>query len=148
MAHLGLVDFGERAWRVPRQIVAVKVAGTAAFALVALWFSDDEARFIVSALAAAVTGAYAVRDLLWPVRLTATGDGVGVSRGFLGRQHVDWGEIVRIRVDQRRRLGTEIALLEIDIDSTLFLFSRYEIGQDPHEAAAALSEMRRNAMNG
>ena len=126
--------------------MVAKVAGTAVFALAALWFSSDQVRFVIALIAAALVGAYAVRDLLYPVRLTADTDGVGVSRGLFGMRHLDWGEIARIRVDERRRLGAVTALLEIDVDITLFLFSKHEIGADPHETAATLEELRTTAL--
>ncbi|MGH8878332.1 MAG: PH domain-containing protein [Stackebrandtia sp.] len=132
-------------WRVPRHIVAAKVALTAVFALSALWFSGDTPRFAVSVAATLVAGAYAVRDLVRPVRLTADSEGVGVSRGFLGPRYLSWNEIVRIRVDERRRLGTVIRLLEIDVDHTLFLYSRHEIGADPNDVAETLKRMRNHA---
>ncbi|HZE41628.1 MAG TPA: PH domain-containing protein [Stackebrandtia sp.] len=134
-----------RQWRVPRHVVVIKVAATAAFALAALWFSADVARFAIAVLATLVSAAYAVRDLIWPIRLTADAQGVGVSRGFMGLRHIAWGEIARIRVDERRRFGATTALLEIDIDYTLFLFSKHEIGEDPRAAAETLGAMRDDA---
>ncbi|WP_052305199.1 PH domain-containing protein [Stackebrandtia nassauensis] len=129
-------------WRVPRHVVAVKVASTAVFALSALWFSGDVARFSVAVGATLLAGAYAVRDLVAPIRLTADAEGVGVSRGFFGLRYVAWSEIARIRVDERRRFGATTKLLEIDVDYTLFLFSRHELGAEPDEVADALRELR------
>ncbi|CAM3320684.1 PH domain-containing protein [Stackebrandtia soli] len=129
-------------WRVPRHIITAKIAATAIFALVALWYADDSARFLVAAFAAIILASYALRDLINPVRLTADADGVRVSRGFFGERRLAWGEISRIRVDERRRLAGTSVLLEIDIDTTLFLFSKSEIGEDPAEAAATLNELR------
>lgn len=129
-------------WRVPRHVVAVKVASTAVFALSALWFSDDVARFAVAVAATLLAGGYAVRDLVLPVRLTADAEGVGVSRGFFGLRRLPWDQIVRIKVDERRRFGTVSRLLEIDVDYTLFLFSKHEIGADPAEVADTLRALR------
>lgn len=129
-------------WRVPRHVVAVKVASTAVFALSALWFSGDTARFTVAAVATLLAGAYAVRDLVYPIRLTADAEGVGVSRGFFGLRYLTWDQIVRIRVDERRRFGATSRLLEIDVDYTLFLFSKHEIGADPQDVANTLHELR------
>lgn len=129
-------------WRVPRHVVAIKVAVTAVLALSALWFSYDTARFAVAAIATLVAAAYAVRDLVWPVRLAADAEGVGVSRGFFGLRFLTWDQIVRIRVDERRRFGTVTRLLEIDVDYTLFLFSRHELGADPQEVADTLHALR------
>lgn len=129
-------------WRVPRYVVVVKVTATAVFALSALWFSGDMLRFVVAVVATVLSGAYAGRDLLAPVRLTADGEGLGVSRGFSGLHYLAWSDIVRIRVDERRRFGTATRLLEIDIDHTLFLFSRHELGAEPSDVAEALKTMK------
>ena len=131
-----------RSWRVPRPIIAVKLAGTAAFALVALWFSHDPSRLVVAALAALIVGAYAVRDLLSPVTLAIYGDGVIVRRGFFGQRRILWGQIERIRVDSRRRLAGRSNLLEIDIGETIFFFSRYEIGAEPADVVDELKAAR------
>lgn len=131
-----------RSWRVPRPIIAVKLAGTAAFALVALWFSHDPSRLVVAALAALVVGAYAVRDLLSPVTLAVYGEGLIVRRGFFGQRRILWGQIERIRVDSRRRLAGRSNLLEIDIGETIFFFSRYEIGAEPSDVVDELKAAR------
>lgn len=135
-----------REWRVPRHMVVIKVVATAAFALVALWFGTDSVRFVVAALAAALVAAYALRDLIYPVRLAADSSGVTVFRGFLGRRQLQWGEIARIRVDRRKRLGSTTSLLEVDIDSTLFLFSKHELGAEPEEVADELRTLRAESL--
>ncbi|GIG64296.1 hypothetical protein Pen01_05910 [Phytomonospora endophytica] len=137
-----LVENMFRAWRVPRPIIAVKLAGTAAFALVALWFSHDPSRLIVAALAALIVGAYAVRDLLSPVTLAVDAEGILIRRGFFGQRRILWGQIERIRVDSRRRLAGRSTLLEIDVGETIYFFSRYEIGAEPADVADELKAAR------
>ncbi|MEV0651010.1 PH domain-containing protein [Phytomonospora sp. NPDC050363] len=131
-----------RTWRVPRPIIAVKLAGTAAFALVALWFAHDASRLVVAALAALLLGAYAVRDLLSPITLAVDTEGVLIRRGFFGQRRILWGQIERIRVDSRRRLAGRSHLLEIDVGETIYLFSRYEIGADPADVVDELKAAR------
>ena len=122
--------------------MVAKVAGTALFALAALWFSSDGVRFVLALAAALPVGSFAVRDLLIPVRLAVDDEGVSVARGFFGLRHLAWGEIVRIRVDERRRFGTVSALLEIDVDTTIFLFGKHEIGADPRDVSETLNRWR------
>lgn len=131
-----------RSWRVPRPVIGAKVAGTAAFALVALWFSHDPTRLVVAALAALLLGAYAVRDLSQPVTLSADRDGVHVRRGFFGQRRVLWGEIERVRIDSRRRISGRSKLLEIDTGETIYLFSKYELGEDPADVVDELNAAR------
>ena len=66
----------------------------------------------------------------------------GRRPGYAGRRHLAWSEIERVRVDARNRLGAQHRLLEIDADPEIFLFSRYDLGMDPAEAAEALEAVR------
>ncbi|GAA4910282.1 hypothetical protein GCM10023223_30780 [Stackebrandtia albiflava] len=136
------VDTNRRQWRVPRKVMGAKFAAAGVFLVAALWFSDDPARLLVAAVAAVVLAGYGARDLKFPVRLSVGADGVAVSRGYLVRREIAWGEIERIRVDRRKRLGTATELLEIDIDSTLFLFSRYDLDAAPEEVRDELLRWR------
>lgn len=142
MSHLVIVESMSRTWRVPRPVIAAKLVATAAFALVALWFSHDPSRLVVAALAALLLGAYAVRDLSSPVTLATTRDGVIVRRGFFGQRKLLWSQIERIRIDSRRRIAGRSNLLEIDTGTTIYLFSRYEIGADPSDVADELRAAR------
>ena len=145
MAHLGPVEVATQEWRVPRKVVALKVAATVALAAAAWWVSADTVRLIVACAATLIAAIFAARDLLVPVRLTVDIEGIGVADGFAPLRHVDWKDIVRIRVDSHQRFGITSSLLEIDVDSTLFLFSRNQIDADPEEAAEALRAWKRRA---
>jgi hypothetical protein len=65
-----------------------------------------------------------------------------VVTGFAGRRRLAWGDIERIRVDERQRLGTRSELLEIDAGESLHLFSAYELNAPCAEVAAALEGLR------
>ena len=128
-------------YRVDSRFTAVKICGFAIFVLVALAFHDDRAKLAFSGVAALVAGAYALRDVLAPVRLAADRDGVTVISGYAGHRRLDWAAIERVRLDERRRLGTRSAALEIDTGDHLYLLSSYDLGTDPADAVAALAAL-------
>lgn len=128
-------------WRVPRQLPLVKGAAAGVFGLVGV-LGGDPVRLGVGLVAAVVLAGFAVRDLVAPVRLSADGTGVTVVRGFAGRRHIPWADVERVRVDVRRRLGLRSELLEIDVGSTLHLFSAYDLGVPPEQVADELVALR------
>jgi hypothetical protein len=132
-------------WRVSRGATVLKVAGTAIFVLLALFGLGDPVRPVVAGLAALVLAGYTLRDLLAPVRLAADFDGVTVIAGFAGRRRLDWSQIERVRVDERRRLGTRSELLEIDAGDSLHLFSTYDLDAPCAEVAEQLTRLRSRA---
>ncbi len=133
----------EISWRVPPKLPAVKLAGVLLLPLLAyLIRRDDPVVWGLAATAAAGLAAWAARDLLVPVRLTAGPDGVVVVAGFAGRRRLAWSQIERIRVDRRRRSGLSSEMLELDTGSTLHLFSQYDLGVPPEEAAERLMALR------
>lgn len=129
-------------WRVPRGMVALKVAGTGLFVLVALLFMSEPDRAGLALVAAVVLGALALRDIVAPVRLAADGDGLVVITGFARRRRIPWAEIERVRVDVRQRLGLRSEMLEIDTGASLHLLSTYELGARCDEVADAIRSLR------
>jgi hypothetical protein len=138
---------GELRWRVNSGLVVLKIAGTVIFMLLALLFTGDPVGLSIGLAAALALGAFALRDVLAPVRLAADADGVTVVSGFAGQRHLSWAEIERIRVDERRRLGTRNQLLEIDTSHSLHLFSGYELGASCADVAAVLQSLRARALS-
>jgi hypothetical protein len=126
-------------FRVDGRLTAAKVAGAVIFLLIAVAFVEDPARSVFAGLAGLLVGAYAIRDVSAPVRLAADADGVTVVTGFTARRRLAWDQIERVRVEKRRRLGTRSELLEIDTGETLHLFSSYDLGVAPWEAARTLA---------
>jgi len=127
-------------FRVDRRLTALRVGGAVVFAVAAL-FAPDPAAMVFAIGAAVVLGVYAVRDLVAPVRLAADTDGVTVVTGFARRHRLAWSEIDRLRLDERRRLGTRSELVEIDADEQLYLFSTYDLGTRCDEAVTALARL-------
>ncbi|ASW57221.1 PH domain-containing protein [Plantactinospora sp. KBS50] len=137
---------GPAAWRVPRAVPGLKLAGAAAVLLLALLLGGgDPVRLGVAALAAVALLAWAGPDLLAPVRLAADAAGVWVPHGYAGRRRLAWAQVERISVDRRPRFGLRTGTLEIDTGSSLHLFGRYDLGADPAEVAAVLRSVHRNA---
>jgi hypothetical protein len=99
----------------------------------------------LAAVCAAGLAAWAVRDVVVPVRLAAGPTGVTVVTGFAGRRRLAWSQIERVRVDRRQRIGLTSAVLELDTGRGLHLFSRYDLGAPPEEVAAALAGLRTGA---
>jgi hypothetical protein len=126
-------------FRVDSRLAAVKVTGAVIFLLLALAFSADPERAVFGLVAGAVLAGYALRDLVAPHRLSADADGVTLVAGYASRRRLTWDQIERVRVDQRRRLGTRAELLEIDTGDHLHLFSTYDLGMPPWQAIRALS---------
>jgi hypothetical protein len=139
---VGVSEASTLTWRVSPRLTVLKAAGAAAFPLVALAFGGDPVRLGVGVAAGLVLVAYVVRDLLVPVRVAADRGGITVVTGFAGRRRLAWGDIERIRVDERQRLGTRSELLEIDAGESLHLFSAYELNAPCAEVAAALEGLR------
>jgi hypothetical protein len=129
-------------YRVDPRFTAVKVGGFVIFALVALALHGDRPTLAFTAVAALVAGGYAVRDIVAPVRLAANRAGVTVIHGYAGHRRLEWDDIERLRLDERRRLGTRSAALEIDTGDHLYLLSSYDLGADPADAVAALDGLR------
>jgi hypothetical protein len=134
------------AFRVDGRLTAMKVAGALVFLLIAVAFRGDPARSVFAGLAGLLAGGYAIRDLIAPVRLSADADGVTVVSGFTARRRLAWNQIERVRVDQRRRLGTRSEMLEIDAGENLHLFSSYDLGVTPGEAARTLAGLTKRLL--
>lgn len=135
----------ELRWRVNSGLTTLKIGGAVVFLLAAVAFAADSIGVAFGAIAGAALGAFGLRDLLAPVRLAADPGGVTVVSGFAGRSHLAWEEIERIRVDERRRFGVRSQLLEIDTDTSLHLFSGYELSAPCADVAATLEKLRERA---
>jgi hypothetical protein len=137
---------GELRWRVNLRFTVLKIAVAVIFlATAVLLFRSDPVGLAIGLAAALALGAFALRDLLVPVRVAADPTGVTVASGFAGHRHLPWARIERIRVDERHRLGVRSQLLEIDTGDSLHLFSSYELSAAPAEVAELLEALRSRA---
>ncbi|MEV5827346.1 PH domain-containing protein [Spirillospora sp. NPDC052242] len=138
----------EREWRVPVAQVAAKGAAAVAVAALAAVSAGDRQFLLLAAAAAAGLAALALRDVLASVRLAADAAGVTVVTGYAGRRRIPWGEVAAVRVDERRRLLLHTRLLEIETADDLHLFSRFDLGAEVDDVAAALGELRQGSSSG
>jgi hypothetical protein len=129
------------AFAVPTRVIIVKFTIAVVVALASM-FADTRSQLIVGLLASAGLLAYALRDVLARVRLAADTEGVVAVHGYAGHRRLAWAEIERVRVDARNRLGARSELLEVDAGDQIFLFSRFDLGVDPEEAAQAIQVLR------
>ena len=134
-------------WRVKPVLPVTKLLGAVALVVLVVAFGEgDPVRWVLALVTAAALTVWAVRDLIRPVRLTADAEGITVVTGFAARRRVPWSRIERVRVDSRTRRGLRNDLLEIDAGESLHLFGAHELGADPEEVAAALRDLRWNAL--
>ncbi|HLL64791.1 MAG TPA: PH domain-containing protein [Micromonosporaceae bacterium] len=129
-------------WRVSPALTLFKGIGALVFIGAAALFVTDAGRLLMAGFAAVLLVAFAVRDLVAPVRLAADADGITVVAGYAGRRRIPWSGVERVLVDERRRLGTRSQLLEVDTGESLHLFSTYELNAPVHDVADALNRLR------
>jgi Bacterial PH domain len=131
-----------RTWA-PKMELSVAAWVLAAAAAVWTAFADDPPGKVLLgtlALALALAGVYGV--VVRP-RLAADAEGVTV-RGLTGRRSWTWAE-VNIRLVRTRRLGREVATLELDAvgdEPDLVVLGRLDLGEDPVDVVDALLAMR------
>jgi len=128
---------------VPREVPVLKAVGALALVALGLVFAGgDPVRPALAGLAAAGLLAWALRDVVAPVRLAVDPDGLTVLRGFAGRRRLPWDAVEAIRLDRRSRRGITAETLEIDAGESLHLFGRRDLDAPLDEVAAALDEAR------
>jgi hypothetical protein len=128
-------------WRVARKLPALKLAAAAVIVLAALGIATDSVAHTLGAIVAIGLALWAARDLAVPVRLAADIDGVTLVTGVARRHRLGWKQIERVRVDERQRRGVRSELLELDAGDVLHLFSSYDLGVPPQDAAEALEAL-------
>jgi len=133
-------------WRVRPVLPVTKLMGAVALLVLAAAFAGrDPIRWTLAAAVAAALAAWALRDVLVPVRLAADADGVTVLAGLLGKRRLAWDQLERVRVDRTARRGLRTELLELDAGDAIYLFGARELGALPDEVAAALTKLRTTA---
>src|SRR6187549_2679866 len=81
-------------WRIRPVLPVTKLMGAVAVVVLAVAFAgDDPIRWTIAAVAAIALAAWALRDLIAPVRLAADATGVTVITGFARRRHLPWPQI-------------------------------------------------------
>jgi hypothetical protein len=132
----GSVRFG-----VPTRVLVAKFGAAILVALLSM-LAANRPQLVVGLIAAGWLAIYALRDVVARERLRADADGLVTVRGFAGRHRLAWTDVERVRVDARSRLGTTSQLLEVDAGEHIYLYSRFDLGVDPDDAASALESVR------
>ncbi|MFJ2029004.1 PH domain-containing protein [Streptosporangium sp. NPDC087985] len=129
-------------WRVRRDLLLLKIVGALVFAVATVVSIGDSHGTILAGVATVMMTVLALRDILAPVRLSADGEGLVVTKGFAGSERVPWSEVERIRVDTRTRFASRTGVLEIDTGGAVFLLSQFDLGVPCQEVADDLRSFR------
>jgi hypothetical protein len=142
-SHTGQSDAAQQPWRIKPVLPVTKLLGAVAVAVLVVAFGrrDPVQWFLVVAVSLGLV-IWALRDLIAPVRLAADPDGVTVVVGYAGRRRLAWSQIETVRVDRRDRLGVRTAMLELDAEDNLYLFSMHDLGAPPEEVLETLLALR------
>lgn len=126
-------------WAPQPKLVAlgwVSAAVAAVFSLV----TDDRPGQVLLSLAALLVLLAAAHGTFTRPRLSVDPTGLTVRR-ISGGRHFTWDEVT-VRVVRTRRLGRDVATLEIDGADDLIVLGRLELGADPEDVADALHQIR------
>lgn len=120
------------------------LAAVVALALAVL--TDDPPARLLGVVAALVLAAAALFATVARPRFAVDAAGVAV-RSLLGVRRWPWARVHRLRVVRHRRLGREVAMLELDaIDDDgserLVVLGRLDLGAHPDEVLAAVHAAR------
>jgi hypothetical protein len=129
-------------WRIKPVLPVTKLLGAVAVIVLAAAFGRDPVQWFAAIAAAIGLSAWALRDLIAPVRLAADTQGLTVRVGFAGRRRLPWAQVERVRLDRRDRLGVKTELLEVDADDNLYLFSVHDLGAPPDAVLPELLALR------
>jgi hypothetical protein len=133
-----------RQWSIP--IGLVSVGWVLVAVTVVWWLSSSTAtdRLFVGILVLALAIASGYASLCRP-RLRADANGIAV-RGPRGTRRWPWLR-VNVRVERHQRLGRPVEVLELEVPENdtpggLIILTRLDLGEDPHDVAAALRELQ------
>lgn len=135
------MDNDALSWAPKTSLVAVGWLGTAAAAastVFVLLASDRQGAVLLGIATLALAAASAHGTVVRP-RLAADAWGLRV-RTLAGTRRLDWSE-VRPTVRTTRRLGRDVAVLELDTDEPA-VFGWLELGADPRDVYDELVDLR------
>lgn len=118
--------------------VAIAKLAVAAILVAVGLIATEPWSVLVAVVPAIALVAWAIRDLLAPVRLFADESGVTVVTQFRRLRRLPWSELGPVRVAVRRRYRA----LELDTGEDLFVFGRYDLDADLDDVAARLEALR------
>lgn len=116
------------------------LAAAGGLVLTAVGFTvDPTGRFLVWAAAVLLFGIAAL-DLVLRPRLRADANGLTVP-ALRGTTSAPW-TVVAVALRQHQRFGRSVPTLELDLDETLFILGRRELGTDPEQVIVELERLR------
>lgn len=124
----------------PDRRITLAAGAAALLVAVAAAVSSDAAGRLLLAGVVLVLLAYALTDLIFAPRVTATSEGLVLNSPF-ARGPVPWSAVESIHADTRLRLGLRSTTLEIDAGATIAVFTRRALGTAPEQAAALLDAL-------
>lgn len=132
-------------WAPARGLVTVGWAA-AVIALALTVLASDAAGRVLGAVAVVGLGAAAVFGTVARPRLAVDNSGITV-RGLLATRRWSWAQVHRLRVLRHRRLGREVATLELDAvnpDGTesLVVLTRLDLDAHPEDVLATVRSVR------
>ncbi len=146
MGTMSSQPWSPQPWRIKPVLPVTKLLGAVAVLVLVFAFGrEDVVQWVLAAVVSAGLAAWAVRDLIAPVRLAADAEGVTVIAGYARRRWLPWVQIAAVRLDHRDRLGVTSNLVEIDADDALYLFSIHDLGAEPREVLAVLAQLQAQA---
>jgi hypothetical protein len=146
MGTMSSQPWSPQPWRIKPVLPVTKLLGAVAVLVLVFAFGrDDIVQWVMAVAVSAGLTAWAVRDLIAPVRLAADAEGVTVVVGYARRQWLPWAQIVAVRLDHRDRLGVSNDMVEIDADEALYLFSMHDLGAEPRAVLAVLEQLHAQA---
>lgn len=130
---------GTHSWA-PRAplIVLAWVFATACVVWVVL--TDDVPGRVLLTVGAVVFALIGVFGTVARPRLVADYGGITL-RGLTGRRHWTWAE-VNVRLVHTRRLGRQVATVELDADPDLVVLGWFDLGADPVDVVDAIRALR------
>jgi hypothetical protein len=127
------------AWAPPARAVGLTWL-LAVAAVVWVVLTDDLPGKVLLSVVALVLVVAALFGTVARPRLAADSTGVTV-RGLTRRRRWTWAE-VNVRLAHTRRLGREVATVELDADPDLVVLGRLDLGADPVDVVAAIRGLR------
>lgn len=111
-------------------------------AAAAVWvvLTDDPPGRVLLAVVAIVLALIGLFGTVARPRLAVDADGVTV-RGLTGRRHWSWAE-VNVRLAHTRRLGRQMATIEVDADPELVVLGWFDLGADPADVIETIRAVR------
>lgn len=132
-----------RVWA-PKVELAALAWALAVLAAAWAWFTDDPPGRVLLGTVALVLAFAGLFGTLARPRLAADADGVTL-RGLTGSHRYAWAE-VNVRLVRTRRLGRDVATVELDAEAAevprLIVLGQLDLGADPEDVVDALLELR------